>query len=251
MEQRVRLCWSQQEKDLVIMNALHPNRFSSHQMQHHLWEFFRSSRTVEAINKQTQRQMKLRHAYMQANQSADAEGYGDPEDEDEPVAAGDDDDDSWSVSNADSSEDEDEHEDDAIGQLKTVLEFQILGSLLASTDMSNHPVDTFMATLRHCAKCHTVASLLTETSGAVLQAIGVTAGELTFKPYLDHMVPPSTAHGVTPTIGERITALCAINANGVAIARKAAVRASENAHRLQLREHLPGILQHQPERETR
>ena len=87
---------------------------------------------------------------MQANQSADAEGYGDPEDEDEPVAAGDDDDDSWSVSNADSSEDEDEHEN-AIGQLKTVLEFQMLGSLLASTDMSNHPVDTFMATLRHCA----------------------------------------------------------------------------------------------------
>ena len=223
MEQRVRLCWSQPEKDLVIMNALHPNRFSSHQMQHHLWEFFRSSRTVEAINKQTQRQMKLRHAYMQANQSADAEGYGDPEDEDEPVAAGDDDDDSWSVvdANADSSEDEDEHED-AIGQLKTVLEFQMLGSLLASTDMSNHPVDTFMATLRHCAKCHTVASLLTETSGAVLQAIGVSAGELTFKPYLDHMVPRSTAHGVTPTIGERITALCAINVNGVAIARKAA-----------------------------
>ena len=203
------------------MNALHQNRFSSHQMQHHLWEFFRSSRTVEAINKQTQRQMKLRQAYMQANQSADAEGYGDPEDEDEPVAAGDDDDDSWSVSNADSSEDEDEHED-AIGQLKTVLEFQMLGSLLASTDMSNHPVDTFMATLRHCAKCHTVASLLTETSGAVLQAIGVSAGELTFKPYLDHMVPRSTAHGVTPTIGERITALCAINVNGVAIARKAA-----------------------------
>ena len=160
---------------------------------------------------------------MQANQSADAEGYGDPEDEDEPVAAGDDDDDthSWSVSNADSSEDEDEHED-AIGQLKTVLEFQMLGSLLASTDMSNHPVDTFMATLRHCAKFHTVASLLTETSGAVLQAIGVSAGELTFKPYLDHMVPRSTAHGVTPTIGERITALCAINVNGVAIARKAA-----------------------------
>jgi len=124
------------------------------------------ARTVEAINKQTQRQMKLRQAYMQANQSADAEGYGDPEDEDEPVAAGDDDDDSWSVSNADSwsvsnadsSEDEDEHED-AISQLKTVLEFQMLGSLLASTDMSNHPVDTFMATLRHCAKCHTVASL--------------------------------------------------------------------------------------------
>ena len=88
---------------------------------------------------------------MQANQSADAEGYGDPEDEDEPVAAGDDDDDSWDVvdANADSSEDEHEHEDDAIGQLKTVLEFQMLGSLLASTDMSNHPVDTFMATLRH------------------------------------------------------------------------------------------------------
>ena len=63
------------------------------------------------------------------NQPADAEGYGDPEDEDEPVAAGDDNDDSWSVSNADSSEDEDEHED-AIGQLKTVLEFQMLGSLL-------------------------------------------------------------------------------------------------------------------------
>ena len=98
----------------------------------------------------------------------------------------------------------------------------MLGSLLASTDMSNHPVDTLMATLRHCAKFHTVASLLTETSGAVLQAIGVSAGELTFKSYLDHMVPPSTSHGVTPTIGERITALCAINVNGVAIARKAA-----------------------------
>ena len=138
------------------MNALHQNRFSSHQMQHHLWEFFRSSRTVEAINKQTQRQMKLRQAYMQANQSADAEGYGDPEDEDEPVAAGDDDDDthSWSVSNADSSEDEDEHED-AIERRRRRLVKVVQSCHSCTTTVGHSSMKNLLIGTHICQACNT------------------------------------------------------------------------------------------------
>ena len=92
-----------------------------------------------------------------------------------------------------------------------------LGSRLATSDMGalEERMALLMVSLHTNALLHPLHALLSETSRTVLHAIGVDAADLTFKPYLDHMTRHRT-HGMTArSIGQRITALCAINASGL------------------------------------
>ena len=91
-----------------------------------------------------------------------------------------------------------------------------LGRRLATSDMEalGQHMRLLMQSLHTNAQLHPLSTLLSETSRFVLHSIGLDASDLTFKPYLDHMA----THSQTPrSPGERITALCAINANGLHI----------------------------------
>ena len=103
-----------------------------------------------------------------------------------------------------------------IGTLATVHQLQNLGFHLASNTMQQlmPGLDFCTETLQVCAQEHSLISLISEPSVGVLQAIGVSAAQLSFKPYLDHMV--QSPHGA---ITQRITAICAINADGFRIHR--------------------------------
>ena len=103
-----------------------------------------------------------------------------------------------------------------IGTLATVHQLQNLGFHLASNTMQQlmPGLDFCTETLQVCAQEHSLISLISEPSVGVLQAIGVSAAQLSFKPYLDHMV--QSPHGA---ITRRITAICAINADGFRIHR--------------------------------
>ena len=100
-----------------------------------------------------------------------------------------------------------------------------LGRRLATTDIDalGPYMVLLMHSLRKNALDHPLFTLLSESSLTVLHAIGVDASQLTFKPYLDHMTTTNAnTHGEDKrSIGLRITALCAINANGVHIQQKA------------------------------
>ena len=91
-----------------------------------------------------------------------------------------------------------------------------LGRRLATNDMQALGGDmrACMKSLHANAQLHPFSALLSEASHTVLHAIGLHAADLTFKPYLEHMKAP-TAHGAARSLGMRITALCAINANGL------------------------------------
>ena len=246
---------------MLLFNAQHPNRKPHVQMQMFLLHFSNSWRTVDAIAKQTQREVM--HSKQQAIEFAEEEtdlNWGDEQadEHDEPAAVGNaeratigdgcpicmhalpadafalpcthafcmDCLQRWLTTN--------HHTcptcratvpDDVTVQLLQGTSMPLifdLGRRLATTDMETlRPnLDLLMLSLRENAQLHPLSSLLSETSCLVLHAIGLDASDLTFKPYLDHMAMPND-HGMTRSLGRRVTALCAINANGLRIHRTA------------------------------